>query len=154
VRLRDLWARAATQIFTDGISPAMHDEFAIQYEKRLLEHFGLACYGCCEPLHKNMHVVRKIRNLRRVSMSPWVDLDTASAAVGRDFVYTHKPNPTIVSMEDWYPDLARTDLRNAFEKTRNNIVEVNLQDLHTVRKQPHRLTEWTRMAMELSEQYA
>lgn len=32
VRLKDLWARAATQIFTQGISPAMHDEFAVQYE--------------------------------------------------------------------------------------------------------------------------
>lgn len=154
MRLKDLWARAATQIFTEGISPEMHDEFAIQYEKRLLERFGLACYGCCEPLHRKVHVVKKIRNLRRVSMSPWVDLDTASAAVGKDYVYTHKPNPTIVSMEQWYPELARTELRRAFEKTRQNVVEVNLQDLHTVRKEPRRLTEWTRMAMELSEESA
>jgi len=154
VRVKDLWGRCATQIFTEGISPAMHDEFGIRYEKRLLERFGLACYGCCEPLHHKMHVVRKIRNLRRVSMSPWVDIDRAAAEVGRDFVYTHKPNPTIVSMEQWYPDLARKELREAFEKTRNNVVEVNLQDLHTVRNEPHRLTEWTRIAMELADEFA
>jgi hypothetical protein len=153
VRLKDLWARAATQIFT-GISPAMHDEFAIQYEKRLLELFGLSCYGCCEPLDTKMHVVRKIANLRRVSMSPWVDVRRAAEAVGRDYVYTHKPNPSIVSMTRWDPDLAREQLCDAFEKTRDNVVEVNLQDLHTVRNEPHRLTEWTEMAIRLAEEYA
>lgn len=153
-RTGDLWARCATQIFTGGISPAMHDEFAIRYEKRLLERFGLSCYGCCEPLHNKMDIVRKIGNLRRVSMSPWVDIDKASAEVGRDYVYTHKPNPTIVSMEKWHPDLARAELRDAFEKTRDNVIEVNLQDLHTVRNEPHRLDEWSRIALELSEEYA
>jgi hypothetical protein len=27
----------------------MHEEFALQYEKRWLERFGLTYYGCCEP---------------------------------------------------------------------------------------------------------
>lgn len=154
VRLRDLWARAATQIFTQGISPAMHEEFAVRYEKRLLERFGLSCYGCCEPLDKKMGIVRSISNLRRVSMSPWVDIERAAAAVGRQYVFTHKPNPSIVSMERWHPDLARSHLREALEKTRGNIVEINLQDLHTVRGEPRRLTEWSRIARDLTEQYA
>ncbi|MBC8231555.1 hypothetical protein H8E77_18555 [bacterium] len=154
IRLKDLWARCATQIFTAGISPEMHDEFAIQYEKRLLERFGLGTYGCCEPLHNKMRFIRKIKNLRRVSMSPWVDIEVASAEVGKDYIYTHKPNPTIVSMESWHPELARAEMRDAFEKTRENIVEVNLQDLHTVRYEPHRLTEWTQMALQLAEEYA
>ena len=154
VRLKDIWCRCATQIFTAGISPEMHDEFAIQYEKRILERFGLSAYGCCEPLHNKMHFIRKIKNLRRVSMSPWVDIDVASAAVGKDYVYTHKPNPSIVSMHNWEPDLARKKLRDAFEKTRENIVEVNFQDLHTVRNEPHRLTEWTQIALQLAEEYA
>jgi hypothetical protein len=153
VRLKDLWARAATQIFTK-ISPAMHDEFAIQYEKRLLERFGLSCYGCCEPLDEKMDVVRNISNLRRVSMSPWVDVRRAAEEVGRDYVYTHKPNPSIVSMTRWDPELACARLRDAFEKTRENVLEVNLQDLHTVRNEPHRLTEWTKMALQLAEEYA
>ena len=154
VRLKDIWARCATQIFTEGISPEMHDEFAIQYEKRLLERFGLSTYGCCEPLHHKMHFIRQIRNLRRVSMSPWVDIDIAAAAVGKDYVYTHKPNPAILSMESWHPELARSELRTALEKTRENIVEVNLQDIHTVRNEPHRLTEWAEMAIQLAEEYA
>jgi|YNPNPStandDraft_1061719.scaffolds.fasta_scaffold22493_2 hypothetical protein len=34
------------------------------------------------------------------------------------------------------------------------IVEVNLQDLHTVRHEPHRLIEWNRLARRLAEEYA
>jgi hypothetical protein len=154
VRLKDLWARAATQIFTDVVSPDTHYEFAIQYERRVIERFGLSCYGCCEPLDKKMGVIRRIKNLRRVSMSPWVNLDRASEAVGKDYVYTYKPNPSIVSMIGWDPELARRLVREAFQKTRQNVVEVNLQDLHTVHNEPHRLTEWTRIAMELAEEYA
>jgi len=154
VRVKDLWGRASAQIFTEGISPEMHWEFAIQYEGRVLERFGLSGYGCCEPLHNKMHVVRRIPNLRRVAMSPWVDIDVASEAVGKDYVYTHKPHPTVVSMEHWHPDLARRQLEEALRKTRRNVVEVNLQDIHTVRNEPHRLTEWAGMAMELSEEYA
>ena len=60
VRLSDMWARAATQIFTEGISPQAHDEFAIQYEKPLLEEFGLSAYGCCEPLHNKLRFVKQI----------------------------------------------------------------------------------------------
>ncbi len=154
VRLKDTWCRCATQIFTAGISPEMHDEFAIQYEKRIMERFGLSTYGCCEPLHNKMHFIRKIKNLRRVSMSPWVDIEMGAAEVGKDYVYTHKPNPTVVSMDGWDPELARSKLRYAFEKTRENIVEVNFQDLHTVRNEPNRLTEWTQIAFQLAEEYA
>jgi hypothetical protein len=57
-------------------------------------------------------------------------------------------------MHSWDPDLARRELRDAFEKTRENILEVNLQDLHTVRDEPHRLTEWTQIALQLAEEYA
>jgi hypothetical protein len=154
VRLKDQWARAATQIFTEGISPDMHDEFALQYEKRLLHRFGLSCYGCCEPLDKKMHIVRKIKNLRRVSMSPWVDVALASEAVGRDYVYSHKPHPAMVSTSTWEPDQVRKQLRDAFGKTRDNILELSFQDLHTVHNEPHRLTEWTEIALQLAEEYA
>lgn len=153
VRLKDQWARAATQIFTEWISPEMHYEFAMQYEKRLLERFGLSTYGCCEPLHNKMSFIRKIKNLRRVSMSPWVDIAMASAEVGRDYVYTHKPNPTMISMQTWDPELVRNELKDAFEKTKDNILEVNFQDLHTVKNEPWRLTEWTKIAYQLAEEY-
>ena len=83
-----------------------------------------------------------------------MDIGRAAEEVGRDYVYTHKPNPSIVSMRMWDLGLARKLLREALEKTRENVVEVNLQDLHTVQNEPRRLTEWTEMAMQLAEEYA
>lgn len=154
VRMKDMWARASTQIFTEGISPQVHDEFAIQYEKSLLEEFGLSAYGCCEPLHNKIDFIRQIGNLRRISLSPWVDIDKASAEVGTDYVYTHKPNPSLISMGMWDLDIAKRELEDALVKTRGNVVEINLQDLHTVQNQPERLTQWTSMAYELAERYA
>jgi hypothetical protein len=153
-RLKDCWGRATTQIFTESISPAMHEEFATQYERRVVERAGLSGYGCCEPLHNKMPMLRKIKNLRRVSMSPWVDMDKAAAEVGKDYIYTHKPNPALLSMEHWDPDLVRSKMREALHKTRENLVEVNLQDLHTLRGEPWRLDDWMRIAMETAEEYA
>lgn len=71
-------------------------------------------------------------------------------------VQTIAPNiwEELLSMEHWDPALAERELRRAFEATRENVVEVNLQELHTVRGEPHRLTEWTRMALRLAEEYA
>jgi hypothetical protein len=74
--------------------------------------------------------------------------------VGRDYVYTHKTNPSIITTHRWDAELAREQLRNAFEKTRDNVVEVNLQDILTVNGEPRRLTEWTEMAIQLAEEYA
>ncbi len=75
-------------------------------------------------------------------------------AVGRYYVYTHKPHPTVVSMVGWHPDIVRAELRKALEATREHVLEVNFQDLHTVRDEPHRLGAWTQIAMELEDVYA
>jgi len=86
VRLKDLWGTASTQIFS-GVSPAMHEEFALQYESRLLTRFGLSCYGCCEPLHHKVEIARRhLPNLRRISMSPWADVAAGAEAIGKDLM--------------------------------------------------------------------
>ena len=101
-----------------------------------------------------IHEIRKIGNLRRISMSPWVNIERGAEAIGRDYVFTHKPNPTTVSMHTWDLEMARGLLVDALQKTRNNHVEVVLQDLHTLHGEPHRLDEWTLMAQELVQEYA
>jgi len=154
VRAKDLWGYAATQIFAE-VSPAMHEEFALQYEKRLLDRFGLACYGCCEPLDLKIDILFKhIPHLRRVSMSPWVDVARGAENLGKRAIFSYKPNPAILGVEHWDVGVARELLRDALEKTRECIVEVTMKDLHTVRGEVHRMTEWIEMAKELAEEYA
>jgi hypothetical protein len=156
VRLRDLWGHAATQIFVD-VSPAMHEEFALQYEGELLSHFGLAGYGCCEPLHHKVDIARKhIPHLRRISMSPWVDVEAGAAAVGDDLIFSYRPNPAIMAGDTWDPQQVKADLRRVLETTRAHgcPVEILMKDLHTCNGHPERMWDWTRVAVEVAEEFA
>jgi len=153
VRTIDLWGCATAQIFSD-VSPKMHMEFALQYERRWLDRFGLTYYGCCEPLDLKMEILRTIPNLRKISMSPWIDVDRAVKKVGDDYVFSRKPNPAIFTDDYWNPDVARKILRETLEKTQDCIVEVIMKDISTVCYKPQRLWEWTTIAMEETERFA
>ncbi len=153
VRSMDLWGSATAQIFSE-VSPAMHEEFALKHELRWLERFGLNCYGCCEPLHRKVEMLKKVPRLRRISMSPRVDIDVAAAAVGDRYIYSHKPNPAILASDVWNPEAARRELRDALDRTRGCVVEVILKDISTVRHDPKRLSDWAAVASEVTEAYA
>jgi len=72
VRPKNIWGSATAQIFS-AVSPDMHWQFALRHEMRWLERWALTYYGCCEPLDAKMEILRRIPNLRKISMSPWVD---------------------------------------------------------------------------------
>jgi len=148
VRMIDMWGNSAPQIFS-AVSPEMHWDFALKYEMRILERFGLNCYGCCEPLHHKVDILRRIPRLRRISMSPFVNVEQGAAAIGQDFIYSAKPNPAVLASNSWRPDLARRDLAELMEKTRGLHLEIILKDIHTTRGEPRRLWDWAKMAMEM-----
>jgi hypothetical protein len=150
VRMIDMWGNSAPQIFSE-VSPEMHWEFALKHELRILERFGLNCYGCCEPYHKKIDLVRRIPRLRRISMSPFVNVREGAEAIAGDFIYSAKPNPAVLAANTWDPAPARADLREILDATRGTPVEIILKDIHTVRGEPRRLCEWARMAMEMVE---
>ena len=143
--LRNLWGCASSQIFAQG-SPPMHNEFAIAYEKRWLERFGLAYYGCCEPLHNRVEYLRSIPNLRKVSLSPWADLDQAVAGFGRDYVLSVKVNPFAFADSSWSLDAQRAVLDRILRRTRGCPVEIIMKDVSTVNGHPERLWQWAEMA--------
>ena len=153
IRPHNLWGCATAQIFSE-VSPEMHEEFALQYERRWLERFGLTYYGCCEPLHRKIDMLKSVRNLRKVSMSPWIDVEEAAEAVGNDYVFSFKPNPAILAEDEFSADRAREYLRDALEKTRGCVVEIIMKDISTVRYDPPRLWEWARIASEVAEEFA
>lgn len=153
VRPKDLWGCATAQIFS-AVSPAMHEEFALQYERRWLERWGLNYYGCCEPLDLKIEMLASVPNLRKISMSPWVNLERAAAAMGTRYVFSAKPNPAVFAEDAWNPAKARANLREILDKTRGCVVEIIMKDISTVRYQPQRLWEWATMAAEMTEEYA
>ena len=154
VRTLDMWGRTMSQIFS-AVSPAMHEEFALQYECRWLNRFGLTYYGCCEPLDKKMDILRKnVPNLRKISMSPWIDLDVAADNVGTDYVFSLKHNPALLAEDDWNPDFVRADLQSILERLEGMHVEIIMKDISTVRYEPQRLWEWAEIAVQVAEEWA
>jgi hypothetical protein len=149
---KNLWGNATAQIFSE-VSPQMHWEFALQHEMRWLERWGLTYYGCCEPLDIKMDIMRRVPNLRKISMSHWIDVERGVREVGNDYVFSRKPTPAVLAEDDWRPGLARKQLADFLEKARGCSIEIIMKDISTVRYHPQRLWQWAEMAMELVEQY-
>ncbi len=150
-RARDTWTFAMAQMFSE-VSPAMHEAFEILPMKPLLERYGLVYYGCCEPLHDKIDLVRKIRNVRKISVSPWANKTKAAERIGGDYVFSAKPNPSYVAMDRFDADLVRRDLAETVEICRRHRTpcELILKDVSTVRNDPARLAHWERIAMEVA----
>lgn len=146
VRLKDLWGFAEAQEFV-GVSPAMHEEFALRYQRPLLERFGLTCYGCCEPVTDRLQYLFKIPNLRRISISPWADLRIAAEGLQDKYIFSWKPNPAQMC-GDFNTDWIRKQIREALDIAKACVVEIVLKDTHTVDNDPPRFDTWARIAQE------
>jgi hypothetical protein len=119
----------------------------------VLENFGLSYYGCCEDLSKKYKVVKKIPNLRRVSVAPWTDIKVASDELEDKYVYVWKPNPSDLAMDTFNSDFIKKKIKNGFDVTRDNIVEIIMKDTHTLRGDPSRMKKWAHIAKELAYKY-
>jgi hypothetical protein len=146
VRPRDLWASAEAQEMAQ-VSPAMHEEFILQYERRLLAPFGLNGYGCCEDLTRKLDDVLRIPRIRRISISPWADAERCAEKLGNRYIFSWKPKPQMVAGE-YDPDRIRAYLRRALEATRGCVFEMVLKDTHTCDGHPERFEVWSRIARE------
>ena len=148
---KNIWTMGAAQLFS-MVSPATHDEFEIAYHMKWYARHGLGYYGCCEPLDRKIHVIAKLPNVRKISMSPWVDMELGSEAMDGRFVFSRKPNPAFLANDTaWIPELVREDLEaacKAAEKYKNPC-ELILKDVSTVGNKPERLWEWAKIAAEV-----
>ena len=145
-----LWGCSNAQIFTE-VSPEMHWEFALRHDLPWLARWGLVYYGCCEVLDTKMDILRRIPNLRKVSMNYRIHVDRGAAAVGSDYVFSYKPNPACFATDAWNLGKARDELRHMLDCTKGGHVEIVMKDISTIAGQPQRVWEWAKMAMELVE---
>jgi len=137
----DMWGLSESQE-TVGVSPEMFAEFVFPYQVPVISRFGLACYGCCEPVDNRWHIIRALPNLRRVSVSPWANLEGMAANLGQSYVYSRKPNPSLISTEDWDEATIVADLRRTMDVAGSLNLELVLKDVHTVAHKPDRLGYW------------
>ncbi|TFG61770.1 MAG: hypothetical protein E4H36_09620 [Spirochaetales bacterium] len=151
VKPHNMWGCSNAQIFAE-VSPDMHWEFALEHDMRWLSRWGLSYYGCCEGLDKKIHLLKKIPNLRKFSVSPWNDMDRIVAEAGDDYVLSIKPNPAIFVDEVWSPERARADIQKVMDAAgRTCHLEFIMKDISTVRYRPQLLWEWAAIAMDLAE---
>jgi len=148
VRTRDMWASAESQEF-QVVSPKMHTEFALAYEKPLLARFGLNGYGCCEDLSRKLDEVFTIPNLRRISISPFADVDRCAQKLRGDYIFSWKPHPTHL-VGDFNETLIREYIRHTLDlaSEHNNVLEIILKDTHTCEYQSERFDRWTEICRE------
>ena len=147
------WGCAVAQIF-GSVSPEMHEEFGLKYERQWTQNFGLVYYGCCEPLHDKFEILKKnIPNLRKISCSPWCDVEKLCSQTQNDYVVSIKPNPAIFARDVWNLNEAEMELRSSLEKSRGCNVEIIAKDLSTMCGEPQRLWEWTDMAVKVCSEY-
>lgn len=153
VRLEDIWCRAMAQLFS-ATSPALQDEFDIQYMRRLMERCGLGYYGCCEPLHKVIPYLRGIKNMRKIGVSPWADIEESARQIGGDYVFARKPNPALVAGTFNQEAVAKETL-STLEACRKYgcPCELVLKDISTVSYRPSNLILWHDTVMDTIDRF-
>jgi len=144
VRPHNMWGCSNAQIFS-SVSPEMHWDFAIEHDLRWLKRFGLIYYGCCEPLDNKAEILFRIPNLRKVSVSPWVDSKKAVDGLGDKYVLSRKPSPAIFI--SWDREEAKRQLTEFQSIARGCNTEYIMKDISTVKYQPQKLWEWAELAM-------
>ena len=152
VRLQDLWGLSESQE-TVGVSPKMFEEFIFPYQLPVISRFGLSYYGCCEPVHTRWRIIKRIPNLRRVSISPWCDQEKMAAEMNGDYIFCRKPNPAMISTARFDEDAIREDVRTTVRIVGRAPLEVVMKDVHTLNNEPMRLGRWVELAREVCSEF-
>ena len=150
VHTGDMWGFCESQE-TVSISPRMFAEFVFPYQLPIMERFGLNCYGCCEPLDTRWYVVKQFPNLRRVSVSAWADWSKMAEMLADRYIFSVKPSPTDLAMDNFDEARIRSELREALRITRDCHVEIIMKDNHTINNDPERVVRWVQIAREEAE---
>ena len=147
-RFKDVWFRGMAQLFSSA-SPAMQDEFDLQYMLPMMEKCGLSYYGCCEPLDRVIPYLKKIRNMRKIGVSPWANVRSSAEQIGGSYVLARKPNPANVA-RDFSRETVANEIRETVEAAMANKCpyEFVLKDISTVNNNPQNLINWTKTVMD------
>ncbi|MBT3273007.1 MAG: hypothetical protein HN368_07625 [Spirochaetales bacterium] len=143
----DLWALVESQE-TVGVGPDQFEEFVFPYQEKIAAQYGLCYYGCCEPVNSRWHVLKRIPNIRSVSISPWADEEFMAEALSDNYVYSRKPQPTMISTDKIDESYIRNDIRHTLDVAKGCNVEFLMKDVHTLAGKPERLARWVEIIRE------
>lgn len=147
---RELWGFCAAQEYT-LISPAFHEEFLFQYQKPIFEHFGLVHYGCCEDLGRKIDMLRPLKNLRSIAVTPVADVRLCAEQIGVDYAMAWRPNPTDMVCCGYDESRVRRIISEGLAACRGGFPHIHLKDIETVEGDTTRLTRWVRLVRGIAE---
>jgi hypothetical protein len=100
-------------------------------------------------LEKKIGIIRKIKNVRKISVSPWANIDESADNIGKDYVLSLKSNPAFIASA-----VNEQEIRGQIEKAINackrngSPLEIILKDVSTVSFRLESLDHWNKIAME------
>ncbi|AEF82637.1 hypothetical protein [Leadbettera azotonutricia] len=149
IRLKDVWFRGAAQLFSSA-SPAMQDEYDLQYMRELMDKCAISYYGCCEPLDRFIPYLKKVPNLRKIGVSPWANVRSSAEQIGGNYVLARKPNPANVAGV-FNPEAVKKEITETVECCIENKCpyEFVLKDISTVTYKPQNLIDWNNTVMSI-----
>ena len=149
VSAKELWGYMAAQEFTT-FGPDLFEEFMFRYQKPILERYGLTAYGCCEDLTLKIPVIKTLKNLRRIAVSPFADAKKCAEQIGGDYVLSWRPNPSSACSMGVDEDFVRRELRSVMDAFDQNqcVWDVTLKDLETTSSDPTAVPRWTHIVRE------
>lgn len=153
-KIGQVWGRGTAQIF-GTVSKSMHEEFDIEYMKQTVGQCGLVYYGCCEPLDKKVDIVEKIPHLRKISITPWADIDIAAEVIQNRYAIASKPNPAAVAVAQLDQDALKQEIGQILQALKRNqcSADIVLKDISTCCGRPENIFKWVQTVMEMVEQY-
>lgn len=147
-----LWNFHAAQEFA-LISPEHHKEFMLDYQIPIMEKYAYSSYGCCEDLTKKIDMLRELKNLRRIAVSPFADERACAEQIGGDYIASWRPSPAetvCLGFDLEHNKKILIKAKKAFEEN-GCLYDICLKDVHTIGHDRNRLIEFTRLAREIAE---
>ena len=135
----------------------MFAELVFPYYRKVMEHFGLISYGCCEAVHAIWDdCLSTLPHLRKVSVSPWCDEAFMGERLrGTGITYLRKPPATLLGMNT--PVLDEDAVLACFRKTAESAVgckvELIQRDVYMIGPDPAKVKRYVQLARQGMEKW-
>lgn len=107
----------------------------------------MTAYGCCEDLTNKIDVIKKLKNLRRIGVSPFADLRKCAERICGDYIFSWRPNPSDMVSMGVDEEYVRKYIREGIMIMKENgcKYDITLKDVETVSSDADVIPFWTRI---------
>jgi hypothetical protein len=134
-----------------GLSPDMFGEFLMPHFSKLARGFRLMKFGCCEPVHDLMPHLQELHGIRKVSVTPWCNLERLATHCRKDIIWSRKPVPLKLCDTVFDPDDFRAHLQETLDIGQDYFIELIFRDTNRLTgDMEQRLTEACRIVREIT----